>query len=229
MVKSERGFSMVELLTALFIMGVLAAFTLPYAITAVKDYKLHTDAMALSSYLNVVRMRAASQYAPYRLVLQDSAFGGTGTYGMEKLCGVTPAIVDASCTGNPYLPFTVRQFEVGEQGSSMGTQYLQQGNTISYCRPSGITGFPLSTVTADATGCPSMTWPMYLYFNTRGLPVDNSGNPLSNAGGCTPTSTCQIVYIQSPSKSLTDAVTVSGGGRVASWNWSSVSSKWSMR
>lgn len=214
MVEREKGFSMLELLSALLIMGVIAAMALPTAITAVKNYRLHSDATALASFLNVVRMKGASQFAPYRLVIQESAIGGTGTYAMEKLCGITPSTVDINCT-SPYQPFTTRQFDL------TGTQYLAAGNSMTGCRPTGVGSAPISTINGDqSSSTPPCSTQLYFYFNTRGLPVDNSGNPLANGG--------DVVYIQNPD-GLKDAITISLGGRVATWNWSPTAATWMMR
>jgi len=223
----ERGFSMLELIAALVIMGIIAAFALPMAVTAVKGYRLHADTTALASYINIVRMRAASQYAPYRMVMLEPALGATGNFGMEKLCGITPnsgtitGSYDTNCTDH-YKPFTTRKFEVGEGGSTMGAVALDTNDTLTGCRPSAVTGPPLSTITGDLTSStpPCATQSIYFYFNTRGLPVDNLGNPLSNGGN--------VVYLQNPQGQI-DAITVSLGGRVVSWNWSSTAGAWAMR
>ena len=53
--KMSRGFSMLEILIVLLLMGIVAAFALPTAISHLRDYRLHSDAQAIASYLNVVR------------------------------------------------------------------------------------------------------------------------------------------------------------------------------
>lgn len=200
----EAGFSMLELLVVLLMMGIIAAIAIPAAYNSLKGYRLHSDATAIASYLNVVRMKAASQYAPYRLVVNV----GGGTYTMEKLCGLTTTTVDSACT-TPYQAFTTPQLEGG-------TQYISQGNTFSSCRPSSITGsvYP-GTIIADPSPCPD---PLYMYFNTRGSPVNNTGSPLTNGG--------DVLYLRNQNN-LVDAVSVSIGGRVSVSSWSG--SAWVVR
>lgn len=213
------GFSLIEILVVLLIMGIVTMIALPSAMNSIKGYKLHSDATAVASYLNVVRMKAASQYAPYRLVVNTTAV--PATYVMERLCGNTPSsspgdptmnpAYDASCTGPyaSYQPFTTAQLEGG-------TQYISQGNSFYPCRPASITG---TTYPGTIVGNPSpCTGPVYMYFNTRGSPVDYHGNPLGNGGA--------VLYIEGQN-GLIDGVTVSLGGRVATYMWSG--SGWGLR
>ena len=204
MKRIQAGFSMTELMVVLLMMGILAAIALPSTLNSLKGYRLHSDATAIASYLNVVRMKGASQYAPYRLVVNLSS----STYTMEKLCGDTPSTVDSACTSK-YNAFTTPQLEGG-------TQVVSQGNTFSSCRPSNITGtlYP-GTIAGDPSPCPD---PLYMYFNTRGSPVDSAGGPLTNGGA--------VLYMKNQND-LTDAVTVSIGGRVSVASWSG--SAWVVR
>jgi len=199
--REDSGFSMLEMLSALMIMGVTAAMALPSAVNALRDYKLHTDATAIASYLNVARMRSAAQMAPYRINLNV----GNGTYTIEKLCGASLSSVDPACTSS-YAAFTTPKLEYG-------TQYVAQGNTLASCRPAGVALYP-DGVTADPSPCPVT---LQVYFNTRGSPVDSTGAPKSYA-----------VYL-SNQNNMVDAVTLTLGGRAAAFNWSPDSAQWFMR
>jgi len=202
----ERAFTMLEMLIVVTVAGVVAAMAVPQAYYAVKSYRLHADASALANQLNIARMRAASQFAPYREIVNASS----GTYWREKLCGDTSTSTDSACT-SAYNALTLAEIEGG-------TQYKIEGNSFSSCRPSflGASSYP-GTVEGDPSPCPD---PIEIYFNTRGAPVESNGDPLCNGGAA--------IYIRNQQK-LVDAVTVSIGGAVTVWNWDTASSSWMKR
>jgi prepilin-type N-terminal cleavage/methylation domain-containing protein len=217
MSRRSAGFSLIEALVVMLIVAIVTAIALPSATNSLKGYHLHSDATSIASYLNVVRMKSASQYAPYRLVVDTN----NGSYVMERLCGNTPSAApgdpsrnpafDANCAGvnANYQPFATAQTEGG-------TQYVSTGDTFSACRPANIAAasYP-GTIAGDPGSCAS---PVSIYFNTRGSPVDNTGAPLGNGGA--------VVYIQNQNK-LTDGITVSPGGRVSVSMWTG--SGWAVR
>jgi prepilin-type N-terminal cleavage/methylation domain-containing protein len=209
-VTSEAGLTLIEVIIVVTVAAVVLGMALPSANNVVKSYRLNSDVSDIAGMLNVTRMKAASQYAPYRLDIDTTQ----RTYGVEKLCGNTPASgpgSDPNCAGTypAYQPFSAPLYE-------LGTQYASQGDSFSSCRPTGISGYP-GTITADASGCPSL---LQIYFNTRGAPVDQTGSPLGNGGA--------VVYATNQNQ-MTEAVTVSPGGRVATWFWNASSSQWTSR
>jgi prepilin-type N-terminal cleavage/methylation domain-containing protein len=201
------GFTLAELLIVVSVLGTIAAIAIPSATRDLADYRLHSDASSLSSWLNVARMKAASQFAPYRLNVNLSS----GSYVLEQLCGGNTS--DTACTATGATPYTAYSSPFYDNS---GTQYLSTGDTTSSCRPSGISTFP-GSITADPSTCPN---PLRVYFNTRGVPVDSSGNPLTNGGAA--------IYLKNPDN-LVDAVVVSLGGQVSVWNYSPGSGTWYMR
>lgn len=197
---------MLEVLIVAAIFGIIATMAIPQAYYAVKAYRLHADASALANQLNIARMRAASQFAPYREVVNASS----GTYWREQLCGGTSTSTDSACS-SAYNALTAADIEGG-------TQYATEGNRFSSCRPSflGASSYP-GTIQADPSPCPD---PIEIYFNTRGAPVDSSGNPLGNGGA--------VIYFCNQ-YDMVDAVTVSIGGAITVWNWDTASSSWVKR
>ncbi len=209
---------MLELMIVVLIFLVIAAIAIPQAWTAIKIYKLHSDATSVSSMLNVSRMEAASNYAPFRLVVNVSA----NSYWDEHLCGNTSSTTDSNCTSaynsfsTAFIPPLLKLPKIPS-----GVQYLSQGDSFASCLPSVVTAgkYP-GEISANPSGCPTNPDPFYIYFNTRGSPVDSSGSPLINGGA--------VVYFTNASNQV-DAVTVAVGGGVAIYNWDKVAGAWEKR
>jgi prepilin-type N-terminal cleavage/methylation domain-containing protein len=203
---SDRAFTLLEVLIVVAVAGIMTAMVVPQAYQAIKAYRLHADASALANQLNIARMRAASQFAPYREVVNASS----GTYWREQLCGDTSVSADSACT-SAYKALTT----AGIEG---GTQYAHEGDSFKGCRPSSLsaTGNP-GTIQSNPSPCPD---PVEIFFNTRGAPVDSNGDPLGNGGA--------VVYVSNP-YNLVDAVTVSVGGAVTVWNWDQAGNSWLKR
>lgn len=192
---------MLELLVVVLVMAIVTAIAIPQALTAVKGYRLHSDASAVASQLNVTRFRATSQNTPYRLNIDTSTT--PNTFAMERLCGSTPVSTDSNCSA-AYQPRT--------NGIEAGQQTVSYGDSFTTTNPGGTTSYP-GTITGGAAAT-------VFYFNTRGMPVNNTGNPLSNGGS--------VIYVTSRIN-LTDAVVVSVGGRIAVYQWNPSTSTWVSR
>jgi type II secretory pathway pseudopilin PulG len=205
MSSKDSAFSMMEILLVVLVIGTVVAMAIPQAYQALKAYRLHADASSLAVQMNVARMRAVSQYKPYRVAIDLAA----GTYWREELCGATAASVDSACTS----PYHARTTPVIEGGM----QYASQGDAFACCLPSSLSSAYPGAIQDDPASC---SGPLYIYFNTRGAPVDNTGNPLGNGGA--------VVYLRNQNN-LLDAITVSAGGAVATWNWDTSSTAWRRR
>ena len=197
--------SLLEVMLVAAVGMVVTAMALPSLLNFQRSYRVHSDSGALAAYMSAVRVRAASQYTPYSLNVDPTA----STYVMEQL---------TQTTYNPFgTPGSVTYASQSPAVYESGTQYFDQELRIYNCRPTGIATYP-PPVTADPGTC---TGTFKFYFNTRGLPVDNTGSSLSSTGGV-------AVYIQGQS-GLIDAITVSAGGAIQSWNYSPSTSTWIMR
>jgi len=217
----DAGFSTLELIAVVAAIGIVAAFAIPQATNSISNYRLHSDASQIAGYLNVERMRASSQGAPYSLDVNGS------NYAIEQLTRLTynPLGTPASITYTSQSPGPVYDCGTTAQANTTCFQYLAPGDTITNCLSQATGGavYP-SPVTGDPSPCGT---PFKIYFNTRGLPVDIHGNALSGTGG-------MAVYLMytNPSTNtfgLIDAVTVSAGGAVQLWNWNRSSSTWALR
>ncbi len=77
--RSERGFTVVELLTVIAIMLVITAIATPTFYYWLPTYRLSAGARQISADLQLARMKAISQNTSYRLRFTDN-----NTYEMQK-------------------------------------------------------------------------------------------------------------------------------------------------
>jgi prepilin-type N-terminal cleavage/methylation domain-containing protein len=71
--KFERGFSIVELLFAVAIAGVIALMALPSALRSGEDLRLKNDGRAIAQAVGVTKMRAAAKFTRARLFVDRDA------------------------------------------------------------------------------------------------------------------------------------------------------------
>ena len=71
--KESRGFSLVETLVVVALIGVIAAIAVPMSGNAIRYAKISGDARSLSNDLAVTKMRAASRFTQARLFIDLAA------------------------------------------------------------------------------------------------------------------------------------------------------------
>lgn len=154
--KDSRGFSLVELMMVVAIMGVLVAITVPMSGNTIRYLKLSGDARELSNATAVAKMRAAAKFTQSRL----------------------------------FLDITGRAFYVQTYDKTANTWNTEGGSTslsstvifgygpVGTPPPNTQTTIGQAPVCQDTASPPvDITNTACIIFNSRGIPVDNTGSP----------------------------------------------------
>jgi Tfp pilus assembly protein FimT len=151
----EAGFSAVELLVTLVLVGTLAAVSVPMTGTMLQDFRISGDAHGVSNAIAMTKMRAAAQYSRARLYLDLT----DRTYRMEiwRKTGVPGWVTEGGSTSLA----TAHLF-------TTGPAVVPPPNTQAVLAQAPPCLDDAGAVIAN-TAC--------VIFNSRGLPVDGVGAP----------------------------------------------------
>lgn len=200
--RRESGFTILETIIVVGIVGVLAVVAVPLFGNAIANFRLSGDARSVSNAISVAKMRAASDFSRVRLYVD--------------LTGKTHHIESLDKTTTPPHWTT-------EGGSS----YLSQGVSFSY---GAVTTAPPNTQATIGMGTSASTpkcttdagvdigGTACIMFNSRGVPIDTTGAPIGTDG----------LYLTDGS--AVNAVTVAATGMVKSWRTLPVATpSWSLQ
>ncbi len=153
----DHGFSLVELLTVIFIIITFAAIAIPNLMTVVGNLKTRGDARDLNGEIVLAKMRAASDYARARVYADLSA----NTFHID-----------------------VYQFGSGTWVADGGTQSLSNGVTFGYgsltSPPTGMASLSQAPLCLQNNLTSTIANTACIMFNSRGIPVDSTWTPTPN-------------------------------------------------
>jgi len=155
--RHSSGFSVIELLIVVAIVGVVAAISMPVGGAAVGSYRMSGQAHAISYQVSLAKMRAAASFTRARLFVDLSS----NTYRLETWNKITShGTVDG---GTEQLPPPI--------GFGFGTAAAPPPNTQGAIGQAAACLDDASAVIANSA-C--------VVFNSRGIPIDSTGAPTGN-------------------------------------------------
>jgi prepilin-type N-terminal cleavage/methylation domain-containing protein len=157
--EDSRGFSLIELLMVVAIMGALAAITVPMSGNAIRFLKISGDARELSNATAVAKMRAAAKFTQSRLYVDIL---GRQFYVQTFDKATSTWTTEGGATS---LSSTVI-FGYGPIGAPPPNTQTTIGQAPACITMAGSP--PVETPVAN-TAC--------IIFNSRGIPIDSTGSP----------------------------------------------------
>lgn len=162
--RHRGGFSIIELLFAVAILGVMAAIAVPALAPAARGYRLLGDARTIVHTVSLAKMRAAAAFTRVRL----RADTGAGTYYIERW--------DTTVTPNDWVA------EGGVERLSPGVAFGFGGLTSSPPNTQGAGTIFHRACFDNATPAVAIANTACVVFNSRGVPIDSTGAPLGGNG-----------------------------------------------
>jgi prepilin-type N-terminal cleavage/methylation domain-containing protein len=154
-VRSQRGFSLIEVLVAMAVMGILAAMAVPMVASTTSSIKLRDQADSLSNLVGLAKMRATARFARARVYVDRAG----RTYVMQ-VWNATAGTWDND-NAVTTLPVGVT-FSFGALATPPpNTQPAIQFSGM--CKDNG-------GADVNNTAC--------IIFNSRGIPIDSAGSPV---------------------------------------------------
>jgi prepilin-type N-terminal cleavage/methylation domain-containing protein len=154
--RTERGFTLLETLVVVGVIGVISAIAVPMSSHALANFRVSGDARGVSNAVALTKMRAASAFSRVRLYVDLAA----KTHHLERWDRATSIwIVEGGSTG---------------LSSQVSFGYGVVGNAPPNTQKTIAQALPCRDKSGHDVGNTAC-----VIFNSRGVPVDSTGAPTS--------------------------------------------------
>lgn len=192
--RSSRGFHLIELMAVVGIVMIAAAIAVPQLASSLRSYRAASDTRALSSQIALARMRAANKFTRTRVRLSGTSYIVEIQNNAPAPCDTATWVNEATNAATPTISATTGGL-----------------NNLSSQVSFSTTNVP--TAAPPLTGAPTQPASNIIYFNSQGIPVNCSGNPVAGFS----------VYLTNTAGDFY-AATVFPSGKVSSWKY--ISGRW---
>ena len=154
-VQSDRGFTLIEVMVAMSVLGVLAAFAIPMIESTANGIKLRDQAEQISNMVGLAKMRATARFSRARLFVDRAA----ETYVLQVWDSDAKSWVDdvASTTLPSGIDFGFGKLDEPPPNTQDEIKFAAECTDDAGDK-------------MDKTAC--------INFNSRGIPVDAAGSPV---------------------------------------------------
>jgi prepilin-type N-terminal cleavage/methylation domain-containing protein len=160
--RDARGFSLIEMLMVVALIGVLAAIAVPMSGNTLKYLKVSGDARELSNITAVAKMRAAAQFTQSRVFIDLNG----RAFKVEMFRKANPTAVPPVLAG----------WEIDGGVTSLSNTVVFGYGPVATAPPNTQTTIGQAPLCKNDAGS-DIANTACIIFNSRGIPIDSTGSP----------------------------------------------------
>jgi prepilin-type N-terminal cleavage/methylation domain-containing protein len=162
-IRRQEGFSLVELLVVVLLLGIVLGIALPSADTASRGFRLKGDAQAVANVISLAKMRAASRFTRTRVRADLAA----NSFRLEVWTPTNPAVktVGSWVIDGDDIPL------------STGMRFGIAGRAAAPPNTQAVIGQSATCTGQTSLDDANMANTACIVFNSRGIPIDTNGDP----------------------------------------------------